>query len=168
MIINLVILIFLLSFAYAAWRGAPWVPTKNKDWEEFIKLVDIQPGQKFYDLGCGDGRVLFTAAKTGAEAYGLELSLFLVLTVYLRRLFFKDRKKIHIWMKDFWKTNLSEADIVYFFLIPSIYPKLKVKLEKELKPGAKIIAYAWGIEGWQPLATSHFTGRPNFFLYQKK
>jgi len=47
--------------------------------------------------------------------------------------------------------DLSDADIVYFFLMQSIYPKLKAKLEKELKPDTKVIVYAWPIQGWTPI-----------------
>ena len=63
--------------------------------------------------------------------------------------------------------DLSDADVVYFFLIPRVYPELKQKLEKELKPGTKVIAYVWPIEGWQASKIDRVAGQPNMYLYIK-
>lgn len=158
---------FLLTFAYAGLRGAPWVPTRKKDVARFLKLAQIMPGQKMYDLGCGDGRLICAAAKAGAKAQGYELSLFPYLLANIRRIFQKDRSKIKITYKDIWYSNLGDADIVYFFLMPKVYPKLKQKLENELENGAKVIAYVWPIEGWEPVKVDVVKGYPNIYLYQR-
>ncbi|MBU0636665.1 class I SAM-dependent methyltransferase [Patescibacteria group bacterium] len=161
------IFIFLLTFVYAGIRGAPWVPTKKKDIERFLKLAKIIPNQKIYDLGCGDGRLICAAAKVGAEAQGFEISLFPYLLANIYRIFQKNKSKIKISYKDFWYANLNNADIVYFFLMPKIYPKLKQKLEKELKHGAKVITYVWPIKEWTPIKVDVVKGYPNLYLYQR-
>lgn len=165
----LVIFVFvlLLTFAYAGWRGAPWVPTKKKDVVRFLKLAKIKPGSKMCDLGCGDGRIVCAAAKNGAKAQGFELSLLPYLLANIRRLFQKDKSRIKISYKDVWHSNLSDADIVYFFLMPKVYPKLKHKLENELKSGAKVITYVWPVEGWTPVKVDTAKGYPDLFLYQR-
>lgn len=147
-----VILVFavLLSFAYSVARGIGWLPTRSRDVERFLNNAGIMPGDKFYDLGCGDGRLLLAAARRGATAIGYEVSLIPFVLAYLRKMFSPYGKQVHIVFKDFWFADLSDAKVVYFFLIPRIYPKLKKKLQAELKPGAKLIAYVWPFADWQP------------------
>jgi SAM-dependent methyltransferase len=71
----LILYIFLGTFAYAGIKAAPWFPTWSRDIDRFLKLAEIKPGQKFYDLGCGDGKLVFASAKAGATAVGYEISL---------------------------------------------------------------------------------------------
>lgn len=160
-------IILLVSFAYAGLRGAPWVPTKRIDVERFLNLAAIREGDKMYDLGCGDGRMVRAAAEAGAQAEGFELSLFPYILAKVRRSFSTQRSRIKISFRDIWYTDLHDVDIVYFFLMPKFYPKLKDKLEKELKSGARVIAYVWPIEGWEPVKIDEAAGRPKMFLYRK-
>jgi SAM-dependent methyltransferase len=146
----IIFFIIVLTFFYSVIRAIGWVPTRGHDIERFLKNAKIKPGDKMYDLGCGDGRLVFAAAKAGAHATGFEVSLFPYLLAKVGYLFQPNKKNINIRFKDFWWHDLSDADVVYFFLIPRIYKKLKKKLEKELKPGTRVIAYVWPIEGWAP------------------
>src|SRR3989344_7245952 len=93
-------LIFLISFAYGGLRGAPWVPTWSKDIQRFVKLADIKPGQRFYDLGCGDGRLVCAAAKAGAKSVGFEVALLPYILAKVRAIFTGHDSKIKY--KDFW------------------------------------------------------------------
>lgn len=154
------------TFVYAGLRGAPWVPSKKKDVERFLKLADIKPGDKMYDLGCGDGRLVIESAKAGAIAQGLEISLLPYFIANISRLFQKNKKNVKISYKDIWSADLRDADVIYFFLMPKIYPKLKEKFEKELRPGTKIVAYVWPIVGWIPKKTSTHPNHPNLYLYE--
>lgn len=157
--------IFLGTFAYAGILAAPWFPTWSRDIARFLRLADIKPGQKFYDLGCGDGKLVFAAAGAGAQAIGYEISLLPYLLAIVRSFSIKNSKIIY---KNFWKVNLSDADIIYCFLTPKINPKARDKFENELRPGAKIIAYTWPIDGWQPIKEDIQKGRPSIYLYVKK
>ncbi|MDO8496028.1 MAG: methionine biosynthesis protein MetW [bacterium] len=161
-ILALILFIFLGSFAYAGMLAAPWFPTWSRDIERFLKLAEIKPGQKFYDLGCGDGKLVFAAAGAGAEAVGFEISLLPYLIAISRSFYVQNAKII---FKDFWKQNLSDADVVYIFLTPKVNPRAKEKLEHELKKGAKVIAYTWPIEGWQLTKTDLTPGQPPMYLY---
>lgn len=162
LILALILFIFLGSYAYAGILAAPWFPTWSQDIERFLKLADIKPGQKFYDLGCGDGKLVFAAAGSGAEAIGFEISL-LPYLLAVSRSFYVNNSKIKF--KNFWKADLSDADIVYLFLTPKVNPKAKEKLEHELKRGAKVITYTWPIEGWKPLKIDTTPGQPAMYLY---
>lgn len=124
------------------------------------------PGQKMYDLGCGDGRIVCAAAKAGAQAQGFEISLLPYVLARLRAYFCGARGNCKIRYCDFWNVNLGDADLVYFFLMPKFYIKLKSKLERELKPGTKVIAYVWPIPGWTPVAVDTIKGYPPMYLYK--
>ncbi|MBI4281219.1 class I SAM-dependent methyltransferase [Candidatus Uhrbacteria bacterium] len=155
------------SFAYAGLRGAPWVPTWGVDVERFLKLANIQPGQKMYDLGCGDGRIVSAAARVGARAQGFEVSLLPYLLARARNLLSPKKNRFALRYKDFWYADLHDADVVYVFLMQKIYPRLKEKLEKELRPGAKVITYVWPIPGWTPTTTDTKANQPPLFLYER-
>ncbi len=160
------LLIFVATFAYAGLRGAPWVPTRGHDVERFLKLAEIKAEQKMYDLGCGDGRIVCAAAKAGARAQGFEISLLPYFLAKIRSYFCGEHESCKIRYRDFWNVNLADADLVYFFLMQKCYPKLKEKLERELKKGTKVIAYVWPIEGWTPVAVDIVKGYPPMYLYK--
>ena len=146
-----IIFLFLLfaTFAYAGLRGAPWVPTRYRDVERFLKLADIKVGDVVYDIGCGNGRMIIASAKKGAIGVGLEVSLFPYLLARINQLL--NRKlNVKILFRDLWFVDLKNADVVYFFLMQDILPKLKIKLQKELKKGARVVAYVWPIPDWTP------------------
>jgi SAM-dependent methyltransferase len=164
--IVLFVLVFLslLSFVYAGFIGAPWVPTRKSDVKRVLELADIRDGEVFCDLGCGDGRLIYEVSKKGVTAFGYELSILLYLTSTLRRFFSSCRFKVYY--KNFWSVNLSEVDVVYFFLTPKVYPELKKKLRKELKKGSRIIAYVWPFDDWKPLKVDKIKGSANLYLYK--
>lgn len=162
----IILLIILWSAVYATTRAIGWVPMWTKDMDRVIELADIKSGKKFCDLGCGEGKMLIAASRQGAKAVGYEISLLVYLVAKLRVWF--SGQKIDIKFKDFWNEDLSEMDIVFFFLIPRIFPKLKEKLERELKPGARVIVYVWPIDGWQAEKVSQRENGPAIYLYKIK
>lgn len=163
----LITLVLASTAAWAGWRAAPWAPTFKSDTERFLKLAGIKPGQKVYDLGCGDGRLLLASVQAGGEAIGFEISLLPYGVAKWRAWRSPFKKQCQIKFKDFWKADLSEADIVYFFLMPRIFAKMKAKLKKELKSGAKVIIYAWPMDGWEPLVSDCPAGQTPIYLYQR-
>ncbi len=165
-ILLVIIFIILLTAIYASLQAAPWLPMRQQDVKRCVDLADIHPGQKVYDLGCGDGRIICAAAQAGANATGLEISLFPYWLAKIRSACLKD-KKCRILFKNFWHADLSDADVVYVFLMPRIYQKLKSKFEKELKKGAKVITYIWPIPGWQPIKIDTINNKGKLYLYQR-
>ncbi|MBI4434708.1 hypothetical protein HY635_02735 [Candidatus Uhrbacteria bacterium] len=159
-VLLLILIPVLATFAYAGMRGAPWVPTWRRDVERFLKLAQLQPGERFYDLGCGDGRLVRAAADAGAIATGFECSL---LPYFLAKPRVGRRGSVRY--NDFWGVNLSDADVVYCFLMPKVYPKLKEKLERECKPGTRVILYVWHMAGWTAEATDDTLGAPKLHRY---
>lgn len=159
-----IVLVILLTFIYAGLSGAPWVPTKNGDVERFLRLANIKPGATVYDLGCGDGRIVQAAAQAGAHATGFEISIIPYLLARLRLRGSSARVRFH----NFWHADLRDADVVYFFLFPGrIARRLNTKLERELKPGAKAIAFVWPLPEWKPVTVDTQVGSPKMYVYAK-
>ena len=164
-LLALVALFALLSAGFSGLSAAPWVPARAYDMDRFLKLAQIQPGQTLYDIGCGDGRVLCSAAKVGAFAEGFEISLLLYLIACIRSLF-QGNGRVKVHYGDFWKKKLSDADVVYFFLTPKPIPRLVRKFQKELKKGTKVISYTFPIPAWQPMAVDRENNRATLYLYE--
>lgn len=130
--------------------GAPFVPLEPDVVEHVMQLADIRPGQVFYELGSGDGRLVISAALRGATAYGVEIDKFRVIysRLWIGLLRLSNRAKIlH---ENIFQVNLSEANIVCMYLLQSTNEALQQKLLLELKPGTKIISVAFTFPGWKP------------------
>ncbi len=166
MVLWIVVFVIIVSFAYGGISAAPWVPTWGADVDRFMQLADIASGQKVYDLGCGDGRLVIAAARRGAHAVGYEVSLIPYALAQVRRFVSGQSNRAHIVLKDFWRADLSDADVVYVFLMEKIYDKLQAKLEQELKPGAKVVVYVWPLPGWEPCVVDETDGQPKLFVYE--
>lgn len=164
-ILYIIAITVLLTFMYAGLRGAPWVPTWKQDVIRAIRLAGIQPGQKVYDLGCGDGRIVHAAARVGAEAVGYDISLLPYVLAKIRGLLPAKPGKYRIMFRDFWNIDISDADVVFVFLLPEFHNRLKIKFEQELKPSAKVTALVWPIKGWEPTETDSAENRVNIYLY---
>lgn len=160
LVVAISILPILATFAYAGVSGAPWVPTWRRDVERFLKLAQLQPDERFYDLGCGDGRLVRAAADAGAIATGFECSLLPYILAKLRV-----GRRGSIRYADLWDADLKDANVVYCFLLPKVYPKLKERIERECRTGTRIILYVWPMEGWTVDAMDDTVGAPKLYRY---
>lgn len=154
------------SMAYAAYSAAPWVPTRKKDIERFFELAKLQPGESLYELGCGDARLVVRASKRfGVKGVGIELSILHAAVSWIRARLL--RSGVKILFGDMFKADLTKADIVYFFLMPDANDKIKVKLEKDLHSGSRVVSYVWPISGWEPDEICKEDGKPDLYLYKR-
>jgi len=133
---------------------APFVPSPRDVVKEMLKLAGVTKNDVVYDLGCGDGRVVIEAAATyGARAVGVELKPELVQkareAVKKRGL----QKLITIKQGDLLEEDLSPATVVTLYLLPEANRKLKSRLEKQLRPGARVVSHDFTMPGWEPAAT---------------
>jgi hypothetical protein len=155
---NAALLIGLVIFAglaglnfYSFFIGAPYFKTPKKAVQEALRAAGAKPGQTLYDLGAGDGKIIWLAEKEfGLKAVGFELSP-IVYPIARINLFFHGIKKSRLYCRNFYKQNLAGADIVFCFLSSRSMAKLKPKFEQELTPGSHVISYAFSIPGWRPI-----------------
>lgn len=138
-----IILILLLTLAYGSYKFAPWVPTKSGDLKRILALADLRPGDVFYDLGCGTGKVVFAAAEIkGVKAVGVELFLPLYLYCLIKKWISGSSAEFEC--RDFFSKDLSGASVIYVFGTPrTLQSKLREKIWSEVKQGTKIISYVF-------------------------
>jgi precorrin-6B methylase 2 len=134
---------------YTTNAGAPFVPLEPHIIENIMQIAEVKESDIFYDLGSGDGRVTIAAALRGAYAVGIEMDPLRVFYSKIWVRLFRLENKVTIKKGDMFKTNISDATIVCTYLLPGTHQKLKLKLEKELKKGTKIIAVAFEYEDWK-------------------
>ena len=137
----------LISFL---WVFAPYFPTRGRHLDLVLKAIDLKPDEKFYELGCGDGRVSLAVAKAfpKAQVVGLEIAGPLFVWAWLKAKFSGFKNVSIRWKNIFWQ-NLTDADVVYVFgMTESLNDKLKTKFLTDLKPGTRIVSYVFTMNDW--------------------
>ena len=129
----------------------PFVPTPLDVVDKMLELAEVKKGDLLYDLGSGDGRIVIRAAKKyGARGVGIEMDQVLLKKAR------QDAKAagvgglVEFRAEDALQTDLSRATVVTLYMLPWFNDKIKPNLKKYLKPGARIVAHDFGIEGWPP------------------
>jgi predicted RNA methylase len=138
-----------------------------------LQLGSLKKGEKVYDLGSGDGRIVIIAAdKFGANAVGVEFDkdLYKQSADRIRRLGLADRASII--NGDLLQQDYTSADLITVYLLPVANDKLRPLLEKQLKKGARVVAHDFEIGGWKPDRTETIDddgeGRSHtIFLYRR-
>ena len=127
-----------------------FIPTPQDVVDKMLELAKVKKDDLVYDLGCGDGRIVVTAAKRyGCKAVGYDIdpqrveeSLENVEKNNVGHL-------VRIKQKDIFTLDLSEADVITLYLLPELNVELIPQLEK-LKPGSRIVSHDFGMEAVQP------------------
>jgi len=129
----------------------PFVPTPMDVVDKMLELAEVKKGDVVYDLGSGDGRIVIRAAKKfGVRAVGIEMDRLLLDKAR------KDAKAagvshlVEFRAEDAMKVDLTKATVVTLYMLPWFNEAMKPSFKKYLKPGARIVAHDFGIEGWEP------------------
>jgi SAM-dependent methyltransferase len=130
---------------------APYVTSPQPVVDKMLRESGLKAGETIYDLGCGDGRILFSAVKNfNAKAVGVELSETLVRRTRDQSEALGISDQIKVIQGDMMKVDLRDADVVALYLITEANDQLKPKLEKELKAGARVVSLEFKVRGWKP------------------
>jgi LEA14-like dessication related protein len=127
-----------------------FVPTPQEVVDKMLELVDVKKDELLYDLGCGDGRIVVTAAKRyGCKAVGFDID-----PQRIKESLENVEKNnvgdlVKIEQKDIFTLDLSEANVITLYLLPRLNVKLIPQLEK-LKPGSRIVSHDFDMEGVTP------------------
>ncbi len=130
---------------------APYYPTPETIVEKMLQLGGLKAGEKMFDLGSGDGRIIIMAArKFHANATGIEMDKDLVKqsSEKIRKLSLE--KNAHVVQGDIFKTNFASADLLTVYLLPSSNDKVQPILEKQLKKGTRIVSHDFEFKNWTP------------------
>jgi len=129
---------------------APFVPSPQVVVDKMLEAAGVKPGETVYDLGCGDGRILITAArKFQARGVCVEISPDLVRQTvrHIRELGLQDQ--IQVIEGNLLEADLRGADVVTLYLLTSSNERLKPKLEGSLRRGARVVSHDFIMPGWQ-------------------
>jgi len=133
----------------------PFVPTPIEVVDKMLELAEVKKGDVIYDLGSGDGRIVIRAAKKyGVRAVGIEMDQILLQKARQDANAAGVSHLVEFRVEDALQTDLSPATVVTLYMLPWFNEKIKPNLKKYLKPGARIVAHDFGIEGWQPDKTA--------------
>ena len=138
-----------------------YVPTPQEVVDAMLTIAGVTSKDVVYDLGCGDGRIPVTAAKVyGARAVGIDIDPQRIEEANANVKSAGVGDKVKIMNADLFETDISPASVVTLYLLPSLNKKLMPKLQKELKPGTRIVSHAFDMgEEWPPEKTEEVNGR---------
>ena len=171
----LTLTILVTTVVAPAWAQQPlrspdviFVPTPQEVVDAMLKLAKVTKNDVIYDLGSGDGRIPITAAKTyGARGVGIDIDPQRIkeATENLKTAGVGDRVKFL--NQDLFTTDISEATVLTLYLLPSLNVKLIPKLNKELKPGTRVVSHAFDMSSdgteRKPKETLNVNGRTVYF-----
>lgn len=153
----------LVAFTFSPlFLGVPFLPTHRKQARKMMELAQIKPGMKVIDLGSGAGRLLFLAAKSGAQATGYELNPFLVVWTKIMIFLKGKRGQIKVFYKSIYDADVTQADVIMMFLYPPHMKKLEAKIFAEAKPDVKMVSYVFQFHSYKPVANEE-----GIFVYKK-
>jgi SAM-dependent methyltransferase len=138
-----------------------YVPTPQPVVDKMLEMAEVKKGDVVYDLGCGDGRIVVTAAKKyGVKAIGFDIDPQRVKEALENVRSNKVEHLVTIKQEDIFKLDLREASVVTLYLLPDLNVRLMPQLAK-LKPGSRIVSHDFDMRGAKPVQTHEMTTEGN-------
>jgi precorrin-6B methylase 2 len=133
----------------------PYVPTKYPVVDEMLRLANVQKTDFLIDLGCGDGRIVVSAAqKCGARALGVDIDPDRIQESQENAAKAGVKDHVKFIQGDLFQADIREASVVSLYLLTSVNLKLRPRLTSELKPGTRVVSHNFGMGDWKPDQTS--------------
>jgi 16S rRNA G966 N2-methylase RsmD len=153
-------------------KEIPFVPTPHTVVEKMLQLAAVKPDEVVYDLGAGDGRIVFTAVnKFSAKGVAVELDPWRSSLIREKVIRQGLKERIEVRQEDLFQTTLRGADVVTLYLLPEANRRLSKKLLLELPSGARVVTHDYPIPGWRPIEVLNVKcdGKIHtLYLYQPK
>jgi SAM-dependent methyltransferase len=129
-----------------------FVPTPNAVVAAMLRMAAVTRGDTVYDLGCGDGRIVITAAqKYGARGVGIDIDPERVAEATANVQQGRVGDRVRILHADLFEADISEATVVTLYLLTELNRKVRPKLLRELRPGTRVVSHAFSMGGdWEP------------------
>lgn len=137
----------------AVWTDGevPFVASTPEVIDRMLELARVKAGDLVYDIGSGDGAIIIHAAKRyGVRGVGIEIDQDLVRKARDRALKEKVDHLVEFRAADAFTADVSPATVVTLYMLPEFNAKLRPILERQLKPGTRVVSHDYPIEGWTP------------------
>ena len=136
---------------------APFVPTPYDVVNRMLTLAGVTQDDVVYDLGCGDGRIVITAAERfGARGVGVDIDPQRIAESNANAERAGVQHLVRFIEQDALAVDVSEATVVTLYLLSSSNAKLRPILTRQLQPGARIVSHAFSMGDWEPDVTDRF------------
>lgn len=137
---------------------APFVPTPKEVVERMLQLADVTSRDLVYDLGCGDGRIIITAASEyNAHGVGVDIEPCRVAESRSNAKKAGVEHLVTFSLQDALTTDLSPATVVMLYLVHWSNSKLQPIIKRQVKPGTRIVSHSFEMDDWTPVKTEKFT-----------
>jgi SAM-dependent methyltransferase len=128
-----------------------WVASDLAVVTAMLEAANVGPDDVVYDLGCGDGRIVITAAgKYGARGVGVDLDPQRIREARMNAILARVADRATFEVQDLFATNLSPATVVTLYLAPEVNLRLRPKLMRELRPGTRVVSHQFDMGDWRP------------------
>lgn len=165
--LSLVLILTAAAFAQQTALREPdviYVPTPEEVVHQMLKMANVKRGDVVYDLGCGDGRTVITAAKEfGARGVGIDINPERIKESQENAKTAGVTDRVTFRLEDLFQANIKEATVVTLYLLPSLNVKLRPKLWKDLKPGTRIVSHDFDMGDWKPEKEVALDGHTVYF-----
>ncbi len=128
-----------------------WIPTQSDEIAAFFELAPVASSDIVFDLGCGDGRLLFAALERGAgKCVGIDIDPERIRVAENEAHKRGIDGRVTFIQADVMEVDLSEASVILCYLVPEASAALRPKFERELKPGTKVVMESFPVLDWKP------------------
>jgi ubiquinone/menaquinone biosynthesis C-methylase UbiE len=129
-----------------------------------LKLGGVRRDDVVYDLGCGDGRIVITAAREiGARGVGIDIDPERIKEARENARKAGVGRRVEFRNADLFESDIREATVVMLYLFPWVNLKLRPKLLSELKPGTRIVSHSHDMGDWKPEKEIEVEGHAVYF-----
>jgi SAM-dependent methyltransferase len=140
-----------------------FVPTPNDVVNKMLEMAQVTAKDTVYDLGCGDGRIVITAAQRyGCRGVGIDIDPERIREATENVQKAKVTDKVKFIQGDLFEADISAATVVTLYLLTELNLKLRPKLMKDLRPGTRVVSHAFSMGDWKPERTEHVNGASVF------
>lgn len=143
----------------------PYVPTPQEVVERMLAMARVGKNDVLYDLGCGDGRIVVTAAKArGARGTGIDLNPVRIAEAKENAKAAGVADRVNFKVGDLFQADVSPATVVTLYLLPSVNVKLRPRLWQQLKVGTRVVSHAFDMgPEWPPEKKEDVEGRTIYY-----
>ena len=137
----------------------PYVPTPQEVVDAMLKMAGVSARDIVYDLGCGDGRIVISAAKLGARAVGVDINPERIREAEANAKEAEVTDKVKFVQADLFDADIKPATVVTLYLLPDVNMRLRPKLLRDLRPGTRIVSHSFDMGDWKPAKEIDADGR---------
>lgn len=140
-----------------------YVPTPQQVVDRMLQLADVKQGDYMIDFGCGDGRMVVTAAKLGARGYGVDINPQRIKEANENAKAAGVTDKVEFKIANLFEEDLSKANVMAMYLLTDINLRLRPKILDTMKPGSRVVSHAFDMGDWKPEVQENVDGRNVYF-----